>query len=124
MRTLLIAGLAAAALPLTAASAQSMPVSEFLAKADALEKKGAMALFSGDIGKLKAEIVNSGKQLRAEQDAARKAGRKPATCLPEKAKVNSTELLAHFRALSPAERGVPVKAAFAGLMRKKYACPA
>ena len=104
--------------------AQSMPISEFLAKADALQKKGPMALFSGDIGKLKAEVVNSGKQLRAEQEAARKAGRKPATCLPEKANVTSTELLAHFRAVPPAERGVPVKTAFAGLVRKKYPCPA
>ena len=70
MRKLLIAALAAAS-PLAPASAQSMPISEFLAKADALQKKGPMALFSGDIGKLKAEVVNSGKQLRAEQEAAR-----------------------------------------------------
>ena len=123
MRKLLIAALAAAS-PLAPASAQSMPISEFLAKADALQKKGPMALFSGDIGKLKAEVVNSGKQLRAEQEAARKAGRKPATCLPEKANVTSTELLAHFRAVPPAERGVSVKTAFAGLVRKKYPCPA
>ena len=123
MRKLLIAALVAAS-PLAPASAQSMPISEFLAKADALQKKGPMALFSGDIGKLKAEVVNSGKQLRAEQEAARKAGRKPATCLPEKANVTSTELLAHFRAVPPAERGVPVKTAFAGLVRKKYPCPA
>ena len=123
MRKLLIAALAAAS-PLAPASAQSMPISEFLAKADALQKKGPMALFSGDIGKLKAEVVNSGKQLRAEQEAARKAGRKPATCLPEKANVTSTELLAHFRAVPPAERGVLVKTAFAGHVRKKYPCPA
>ena len=123
MRKLLIAALAAAS-PLAPASAQSMPISEFLAKADALQKKGPMALFSGDIGKLKAEVVNSGKQLRAEQEAARKAGRKPATCLPEKANVTSTELLTHFREVPPAERGVLVKTAFAGLVRKKYPCPA
>lgn len=123
MRKLLIAALVAAS-PLAPACAQSMPISEFLAKADALQKKGPMALFSGDIGKLKTEVVNSGKQLRAEQEAARKAGRKSATCLPEKANVTSTELLAHFRAVPPAERGVPVKTAFAGLVRKKYPCPA
>ena len=122
MRKLLIAALAAA-VPLTPLFAQSMPVSQFLAKADALQKKGAMALFSGDIGKLKAEVTNSGKQLRAEQEAARKAGRKPATCIPEKANVNSTELLAHFRTIPAAQRNIPVKAAFADLMRKKYPCP-
>jgi hypothetical protein len=125
MRKVLIAALLAA-VPLTPLLAQSMPVSEFLAKADALQKKGAMALFSGDIGKLKAEVVNSGKQLRAEQLAAQKAGRKPTTCMPTKGKasINSNELLAHFRSIPPAERSVPVKSAFAGLMRKKYPCPA
>lgn len=123
MRKSLIIALAAA-VPLTPLFAQTMPVSEFLTKADALQKKGAMALFSGDIGKLKAEVQNSGKQLRAEQVAAQKAGRKPATCLPIKAEMNSSELLAHFRSIPPAQRNMTVKAAFAGLMRKKYPCPA
>ena len=125
MRKILIAALATA-VPLTPVLAQSMPVSVFLAKADALQKKGAMALFSSDIGKLKAEIVNSGKQIRAEQAAAQKAGRKPAVCMPEKGKasINSNELLAHFRSIPVAQRDMTVKAGFAGLIRKKYPCPA
>ena len=115
--TLLLAGAPAAA--------QTMPVSEFLARAEVLQKKGAMALFSKDIGVLKGEITNSGKQLRAEQVAAEKAGRKPATCLPaKKANINSDELLAHFRSIPPAQRNMSVKAGFAGLMRKKFPCPA
>jgi len=110
--------------PMSALHAQSMPVSQFLGKAEALEKKGMRALFSSDIGVLKAEVMNSGKQLRAEQEAALKAGRKPATCLPKKAQMNSNELLAYLRAIPPAQRNMPIKAAFAGLMRKKYPCPA
>jgi hypothetical protein len=47
-------GLAVIAFAPGAAYAQTMPVSTFLAKADALQKKGALALLSGDIGKLKA----------------------------------------------------------------------
>jgi hypothetical protein len=123
MRKILIVALAAA-VPLTPLLAQTMPVSDFLAKADALRKKGPMALFSGDIGKLKGEVVNSGKQLRAEQAAAQKAGRKPATCMPAsgKASVSQNDLLSHFRAIPPAQRNMTVKAAFAGLMRKKYPC--
>ena len=117
-------GVLLAAAPFASAQAQSMPVSQFLAKADALQKKGAMALFSSDFGLLKREIQNSGKQLRAEQVAAEKAGLKPTTCLPPKAAMNSAELLAHFRSIPPQQRTMPVKAAFAGLMRKKYACPA
>ena len=105
--------------------AQSMPVSQFLAKADALQKKGPLALFSSDIKRLKDEVTNSGKQLRAEQIAARRAGQKPATCMPEdKASIGSDELLAHFRSIPPGQRNMPVKTAFAGLMRKKYPCPA
>ena len=114
----------AAAVPISAADAQTMPLSQFLTKADELEKKGALALFSGDIAILKREVQNSGKQLRAEQVAAQKAGRKPATCMPAQASMNSTELLAHFRSIPPQQRAMPVKAALASLMRKKYPCPA
>ncbi len=114
--------LSLAAVPAVAAHAQAMPVSQFLAKAEALQKKGAMALFSSDIGLLKREIQNSGKQLRSEQLAAQKAGRKPAACMPAKASMNSSELLAHFRSIPPQQRGMPVKAALAGLMQKKYPC--
>jgi hypothetical protein len=110
------------ALPAAALQAQSMPVSTFLTKADALKKKGPLALFSSDIGLLKKEIQNSAKTLRAEQIAAKKAGRKLPYCLPEKASFNSTELLDHFRSIPAAQRNIPVQAGFAGLVRKKYPC--
>ena len=112
------------ALPATALQAHSMPVSTFLAKANALKAKGAMALFSSDIGLLKKEIQNSAKALRAEQLADQKAGRKSTLCLPAKAAVNSNELLAHFNSIPAAQRNMSVKAGFAGLMRKKFPCPA
>lgn len=106
-----------------AADAQRMPVSQFLAKADALQKKGALALLSSDIGLLKREIQNSAKQLRAEQVAAQKAGRKTSTCMPAKASMNSNELLAHFRSIPPHQRNMTVKAGLMGLMQKKFPCP-
>lgn len=112
------------ALPATALQAQAMPVSTFLAKADALKKKGPMALFSSDIGLLKKEIQNSAKGMRAEQVAATKAGRKSPYCMPAKAAINSNELLDHFRSIPPAQRNMPVRSAFASLVRKKYPCPA
>lgn len=112
------------AAPLAPAHAQTMSVSTFLAKADALQKKGPLALLSGDVKRLKAEVVNSGKQLRAEQKAVQRVGGKPLTCMPDKASISSNELLAHLRAIPPAQRDMPIKAAFAGLMRKKYPCPA
>ena len=122
MRVLLIA-LIAASVPVSAGAAESMTLGQFLSKADALEKKGALALFSSDLNLLKREVQNSGKQLRSEQVAAQKAGRKPATCMPAQASMNSGELLTHFRSIPPQQRGMSVKAALALLMRKKYPCP-
>jgi hypothetical protein len=119
----LVIGIALAAAP-SMLHAQNMPVSTFLAKADALKAKGPLALLSGDIGLLKKEVQQSAKALRAEQSAAAKAGRKTPYCLPDKASMNSNELLAHFRSIPTAQRGMPVKEAFASLMRKKYPCPA
>lgn len=123
MLKFVIAGALALA-PVAAANAQAMTVATFLGKVDGLKKKGPMALFSGDIKVLKGEVQNSAKQLRAEQNAAKSAGRKAATCMPEKATTDQKELLAYFEAIPPAQRGATVKQAFASLMRKKYPCAA
>jgi hypothetical protein len=115
-----------AAAPLTAAQAQSMPVSTFLAKADALKKKGPLALLSGDIKVLKAEVQNSAQAYGKDVRAARAAGKLTHSCPPAgtKLSMNSNELLGHFDSIPPAQRGMTVKAAFYDMMKKKYPCPA
>ena len=124
MRKLFL-GLTLAALPQAAARAQSMPVSTFLAKADALQSKGPLALMSSDLGLLKREVRAAGKSLRDERLALVAAGRKPAYCPPAKSSMNSDELLAAMRAISPAERPrTDVRSALKLLMIKKYPCPA
>jgi hypothetical protein len=122
IKHLLAAALALA--PLSAVQAQAMPVSQFLAKADALRKKGPLALLSSDYSLLKSEVNNSARALGAEQREARKAGRKPTTCMPGKISLGTDELLGSFRAIPPAQRGMPVKAALAAFVNKKYPCPA
>ena len=112
-----------AATPVTALQAQAMPLSTFLSKAEALKKKGPLALFSSDIGVLKAEVNNSAKALGAEQKAAQQAGRKPATCMPKQVSIGTDELLNHFRSIPPAQRRMSVKAALASFINKKYPCP-
>jgi len=107
-----------------ALAAQSMPVSTFLAKADALQKKGPMALFSGDMKLLQAQLKNSGKALRAEQNADAKAGRKASLCMPPKASVNSTALLTYLKTVPVAQRSMPFGQAFRGFIQRKYPCPA
>lgn len=121
MKTLILAAAVLAA-PLTAATA--MPLSEFLPKAEALKKKGAMALFSSDMGVIKREMESSGKQIRAERLAAVKAGRRPEFCPPAKAAINSDELLNHLRAIPAAQRDMPVKSAYKSFLVRKFPCPA
>ncbi len=100
-----------------------MDIATFLSKADALKKKGVMALFSSDLQNLKSEVENAGAQLHAERIAAQKEGRKPAYCPPSKSGLNSHELLAHFRTIPPAQRGrMQVKEGLRDLVAKKYPC--
>jgi hypothetical protein len=110
----------------TAAQAQNMPVSQFLAKADALKKKGPLALLSGDLKVLKAQIQNSAKAYGTDVRAARKAGKLTHSCPPAgtSLSMNSDELLGYFNSIPPAQRSMSVKTAFYNMMAKKYPCPA
>jgi hypothetical protein len=123
MRKLALALLFVAA-PVTALQAQAMPVSTFLAKAGGLEKKGMMALFSSDIRVLKKEIQQSALAVRNEQIGARKAGRRPASCMPDSIKLNSKELLDYLRSIPAPQRAMPIRQAFQGFASRKYPCPA
>ena len=121
MRSAMIFGLFVA-VTAGAASAQSMPVAEFLAKVEAYEKSGPAAVTPEELEALKAEIGNSSKAVRAEQVAADKAGRKLAFCLPAKASMTSDELVAYFNTIPAAERAMPVGEAFRGFVTNKYPC--
>lgn len=115
-----------AAAPVSAVVAQNMPLPQFLSKAHALEKRGAMALFSSDMGLLKKEIRASAGALRTERVAAQRAGRKSAYCPPEKqAGLGVGEILGHFRSIPPERRArMTTRDAFRSLLAKKYPCPA
>lgn len=115
-----------AVVPMSGAYAQNMPLSQFLERATALEKKGAMALFSSDMKRLKKEMQTSAKELRAERLAAQRTGKKPAFCPPEKQSGLAVgEILGHFRSIPAAERNrMTSKDGFRSLMVKKYPCPA
>jgi len=65
------------------ATAAAMPVSTFLAKADSLQRKGALAIFSGDLKLLMNQIKADAASLRADNKAAEAAGRRKAYCTPE-----------------------------------------
>jgi hypothetical protein len=106
-------------------AAQAMDVATFLAKADAVQKKGMMALMSSDYKLLKNEVIAQSTTLRAERLAAERAHRKPAYCPPAKQYLGSGEILAGFRSIPAAQRPrVQVKDALRALLARKYPCRA
>jgi hypothetical protein len=119
----LLAAVLLAIVPIGAA--QAMDVATFLAKADALQKKGMLALMSADYKLLKSEIETQAGALRAERLAAERARRKAAYCPPAKQSLTSSEILAAFRTIPAAKRPrIQVKDALRALMARKYPCRA
>ena len=118
---LVLPGLASAEAPQTSGT---MSVATFMAKAEALQAKGAMAFFSSDISLLKGEVTGSAQAFRRQVKAEAASG-KPSACLPEHASLTSDDLLAHMRSYPAAARPrIPVSEAVAQLFRKRYPCPA
>lgn len=114
----------AGVLALAPASAQAMTVAEFLAKANALIAKGALASESPDFAPLAAEIRVAVEAYRDDLNAARHAGSAPHSC-PSAARgvrFSTKELVAEFNAIPPADRGMSVKTAFYAMMKKRYPC--
>ena len=99
-----------------------MSVAAFLGKADALKAKGAMALFSGDVGVLKAEGKAAGEAYRTRLNTERAAGR-PSSCPPPGTKINSDELLGFLKQYPAAARPqISMKQALAEFFIRKYPC--
>lgn len=123
---LALLGVAMMATAASPAAARDMPLETFLQKAAALERKGAMALFSGDLRLLKAEMGSAGAAIRAEMSSAQKSGKRPSFCPPGKSlSVHSKELLDHLRAIPPAQRaGMTTTDGLRSLMARKHPCPA
>ena len=99
------------------APANAMSAADFLAKADALKAKGMMAIFSSDLGLLKAEFLNAGKAWHAQ--AHRPNACPPAGPLP----ADSDMIYALVAAVPPPQRATTsaTDAIIAGLNRK-YPC--
>ena len=107
-----------------AAPAQAMTVTDFLAKAEVLKKKGLVAMGAPELKQLRTEMEGVTTTYRADLERARAAGRPPHSCPPPKgkARLGPRELMADFQAIPPAQRGMSVKDAFYAMMRKRYPC--
>ncbi len=124
MRFRILVGVLLAAVPF--ASAAAMPVSTFLAKADRLQKKGPMAMFSGDLKLLTRQIKADAAQLRAANKAAAAAGRPKAYCTPEAGvKMSNRDVLTAMQAVPAAQRSTTsTRDALRAYFAKRFPCKA
>ena len=97
--------LCAGALVLAAAgSASAMPVSTFLTKAQALEKKGPLALFSGDLKLLTSQVKQDSLQLRAENKTLEAAGKRKHYCTPKGFSMDEKQVLQAMQSVPAGQR--------------------
>jgi hypothetical protein len=123
---MIIRMLAALALIAVPAAASAMPVSTFLAKAEALKKKGPLALFSGDLKLLTGQVKKDAAALGAENKASAAANRPKAYCTPASgAAMGQKEVLEAMQAVPAPERATTdTKAALRAWLARRYPCPA
>ena len=116
---------AAAILLPSAASAQSMNAEQFLKRATALKKKGAMAIFSGgEIKSIMSEGQAASKFAREGRQADLKAGRQPRFCPEGGVKLNSDEFMLRLAAIPLAERArINMGEATIRILAAKAPCP-
>jgi hypothetical protein len=106
---------------LAASSASAMSVADFLIKADAIKAKGMMAVFSPDLGLLKAEVQTGVKAWQAQVAPAGKASN---ACPPATVdQMTPKEVLAMMNAVPQPQRATTETgdALIAGLNRR-YPC--
>lgn len=113
----------ALALSLLAGAAQAMTVQEFLTTANGIPRNPT-ALLRSDTRRLMSEFRGAVQTVRAEQAAAQAAGRRPATCMPDKVKLSADEILARFNAIPPARRNISTTQALREWMAERHPCPA
>ena len=101
-----------------------MPVSTFLTKADALQKKGAMAVFSKDLKLLMNQVKTDAGDLKAANQAAVAAGKPKAYCTPGKGvKLTNRDILEAMRAVPPAQRSATsTRDALRSYFAKRFPC--
>jgi long-subunit fatty acid transport protein len=111
-----------AALPAFAQDGR-MTVAAFLDTAAGIPRNPT-AMLRADTRRLMGEIRTATRTVRAEQDAARSAGRPPRTCMPDRVSMSPDGLLARFNAIPAARRNITVTQAVREWMAEEHPCPA
>ena len=107
-----------------AAPAAAMPVSTFVTKAEALKKKGPLAVFSSDLKLLMKQIKDDAAALRTERLGAEASGKRGAFCPPaSRAKLTDKDVMQAMEAVPPARRAqTKTKDAMRAYMARRYPC--
>jgi hypothetical protein len=113
---------AALALGLAAPAQAVMTLGEFLAKANKLQARGALAMFSSDLRPVMNEMKLVSAQMKAEAEQRRIAGLPKRACPPEGTALPSKELLSMLNGIPSAERGISVKEGMVRVMAKRFPC--
>lgn len=121
MKKLALAVGLAATLFATAASA--MTVQEFLTTASRIPQNPT-AMLRSDTRRLIREFEGAVRTVRAEQAAARQAGRKPPTCMPERVSFSPGAILGRFNSIPANRRNISVTQAMREWMAERHPCPA
>ncbi|MCL6679754.1 hypothetical protein LZ519_10580 [Sphingomonas sp. RG327] len=107
------------------ANAQTMNAEQFHQTATALQKKGAMAVFSmGKVKALMAEGKAAADKARQARVAAIASGKKPRYCPPDGPQaMPSSEFMARLSAIPPAERAhIDMTEAMNRILERKFPC--
>lgn len=112
----------ALAASLWATGASAMTVQEFLTSANRIPRNPT-ALLRSDTRRLMNETKQAFAEVRSEQTTAQAAGRRAATCMPEKVGVSADALLARFNAIPAARRNISVTQAVREWMAEEHPCP-
>ena len=107
---------------LFATSASAMTVQEFLTTASRIPQNPT-AMLRSDTRRLIGEFRGAVRTVRTEQAAARQAGRRPATCMPEKVSFSPRDILGRFNAIPTARRNISVTQAMREWMAERHPCP-
>ena len=123
MKLRIAAGLLLIVAPLTSAAA--MPVSTFLAKAEKLQSKGPLAMFSGDMKLLQNQIKADAAALRAERVTAQQAGKRPAYCPPGPVKLGVKDIIGAMREVpAPRRATTDTRDALRAYFARRFPCSA
>ncbi|HBY42195.1 hypothetical protein [Brevundimonas sp.] len=124
MKAATFAAVAALTLSALPSAAAAMTVQEFLTSANRIPRNPT-ALLRSDTRRLMNEIGGAFKAVRDDQAAAKAAGRRSATCIPDgKISLSAEQILNRFNAIPAQRRNISVNQAVREWMAEEYPCPA